>query len=403
MEEGSYPAITMQGGKGESGRSSYVTIRPKGSAVVIFTGAVELRNSSYERWEHIHFDAPFNLYDGMTYSGSHDYEFLYDAWENPNPTAGHPDAGLGIEGGRAGSGGGPLRRVTVEHSYFYGMEIESPGAAGLEGQCKAGSYGQALGVGYAEGIVFKHNTVNEVGWHYIQGGSQGSEGMTVENNLFMGYEKYPCEHLNVWQIYSASENDTFKNNIIIGKGTRGGGGEGGTGVGPFGNGSEEAAKNWLMWENGGGSSECAQVLKNLKAENNLVVDANRGQANTIQEMTFAHNTIVGSNGAAEIRAEPVCGKGENYTITHNLAVEGDVTPGASTGAYLFDYNVSTDTSADAGGSTHYLTKWKPSWITTSWSPFKEVEEGNHFPKPPAGYYIPTGLAIEAGYDGSAGP
>ncbi len=70
--------------------------------------------------------------------------------------------------------------------------------------------------------------------------------------------------------------------------------------------------------------------------------------------------------------------------------------GACRGTCLFDYNVSEDTSASQAGSTHYLTNWSPEWLTTHWAPASE-------PNPSAGFYIPSGLSTEAGYQGGAGP
>ena len=274
---------------------------------------------------------------------------------------------------------------------MYYMEIEQHGE-GHGAECKAGSDGQDVSIGNAEGIVVRHSTFYEDQWHYIQGGSAGPEGMTVENNLFMGKDPYECAHLNVWQIYQGGVNDTFRNNIVRGEGTK---------ELPNG-GREEASLDWLMWENGPASGECAVHMTNSTVENNLVVDGNNAEIFYTEGLTIQHNTVVGEHGGLSVRSD-ICGPGRNYTMTHNLGIEAGLSLGSSTEGNVFDYNATTDTSANADGSTHYVTMWKPSWITTAWNPFKEVAEGNHFPKPPAGYYIPSSLTVQAGYEGGAGP
>jgi hypothetical protein len=107
--------------------------------------------------------------------------------------------------------------------------------------------------------------------------------------------------------------------------------------------------------------------------------------------------VVGSEYGTALLTEH-CGAGSNYTMTHNIDVEdkgngNDFNFGACTGTCTFDYNVSQDKSAS---SAHSAINWAPKWVTTSWSSLTE-------PTPPTGYYIPTGLPIEAGYKGSGGP
>jgi hypothetical protein len=380
LEEGSYPELVMIGGRGESGRSSYVSIRPAKGAKPTVAG-LDLRDSSFERYEGLLFTAGVSLDDTPGYAGSHDYQFLHDSWERSK-------SGIGISGGQEGR---PIKRVLLENDYMYFMEIEKHGE-GHGSECDAGSDGQDVSIGEAEGVVVRDSTFYETQWHYIQGGGAGPEGVTVENNLFMGKDPYECAHLNVWQIYQGGENDTFRNNIVHGEGTK---------ELPDG-GHEEASVDWLMWENGPASGECSVDMKNSVVENNLVVDGNNAEIFYTEGLTIQHNTVVGENGGLSVRSD-ICGPGKNYTMTHNLGVEASLSLGSSTEGNVFDYNATTDTSADADGSTHYVTKWDPSWITTTWNPFKEVEEGNHFPKPPAGYYIPNGLTVEAGYEGGAGP
>jgi hypothetical protein len=422
LANGTYTnALAMQGGKGESGRSSYVTIRPAQGATVTLTGEVKLTHTSYERWEHIKFEAPFNLHDINTAVAVHNIELLYDTWEKAStltckpPEAACAMAGVGIQGGIPSEGGTYAKAVVMEHDYFYRMEIE--GASETEqakGECKTGDGGQAVEVGLAEGITFKHNTVNEVGFHYIQGGSVGPEGMTVENNLFVGGKRWNCEHLNIWQIYGhptyeSAENNIFRNNIAVGRGAESEGTEG-----PFVN--KEVAVNWIQWENGAGAAECGVTFTGSTLENNLAIYANNAELWTSKGTTVAHNTLLGGNTAISEEGGAPCGESENYTLTNNL-VAGAPGFGWGTvkGTLTVSYNVSENSSAKGTGATHYIEKWKPEWKTSCpyneagrWNPYKEIEEGNHFPKLPAEYCQPAPKLVEelgagVGYEGAIGP
>jgi hypothetical protein len=103
-------------------------------------------------------------------------------------------------------------------------------------------------------------------------------------------------------------------------------------------------------------------------------------------------------------------EGEKYTITHDIFLNAvkpskDSSFGACVGECTFEYLVSEDKSADetaAAGSAHHAIEWTPKWEATTWSPVGELDEGN-VPKPPTGYYVPEGLAFEAGYQGGGGP
>jgi hypothetical protein len=235
---------------------------------------------------------------------------------------------------------------------------------------------------YAEGVTIAHNTFKEAAWHYIQGGSQGPEGVNVEHNLFEGHIMMNCSHLNLWQIWGGGENDTFKDNIALGEN------------------GQQAATDGVIFENGAGSVECNVKMKNSVIENNLFINAATSyelQIYTTEGATIKNNTVVGSEYGTALLTEH-CGAGSNYTMTHNIDVEdkgngNDFNFGACTGTCTFDYNVSQDKSAS---SAHSAINWAPKWVTTSWSSLTE-------PTPPTGYYIPTGLPIEAGYKGSGGP
>jgi hypothetical protein len=225
--------------------------------------------------------------------------------------------------------------------------------------------------------------------------------MTVEHNLFEGHILMACSHLNLWQIWTGGENDTFKDNIAIGEGT----GEYKPGL------YEAAATDGIIFENGAGSAECDTTMKNTVIENNLFINAATSyelQIYTTNGVTIKNNTVVRSTyGSALLPGS--CGAGTNYTMTHNINVENQGHPtgkplletadfsfGPCTGTCTFDYNTSQDRTANASASTHYTTNWTPKWDTTTWNPTTE-------PTPPTGYYIPTNLTPQTGYHGSAGP
>ncbi len=311
---------------------------------------------------------------------SHDYQFVEDTFEEP------------LYGVVLYGGAGPIKRVLIEKNVMHRVHLEKPEVGG---KCDAGyAQGQDVTIDYAEGVTVARNTFDEAAWHYIQGGGAGPEGVTVEHNLFEGHVLMKCSHLNLWQIWAGGQDDTFKDNIAIGEGT---GEKNGL--------SEEAATDGVIFENGAGSVECQTTMKNSVIENNLFIDAADSyelQIYTTQTATIENNTVIGSEWGSALLTEH-CGAGSNYTMTHNIDVEDqgngyDVSMGACTGSCLFDYNVSQDNSANASGSTHYVTKWTPSWQTTSWNP-------NTQPTPPAGYYQPTNLPTElhTGYQGEGGP
>ena len=94
------------------------------------------------------------------------------------------------------------------------------------------------------------------------------------------------------------------------------------------------------------------------------------------------------------RSDP-CGAGKNLHAEHNIAVKTQSSGaparwilGECALACTFDYNVSDDATANTGGSTHYLTNWTPTWVSTTLAN--------------PGYYLPQGLPIEAGYQGGGG-
>jgi hypothetical protein len=359
---GSYPLIHVVG----AAHKAYVTVRPAPGATVTVDG-MEVANSSFLRFEGLRMTEGFNMRDSSS-GASHDYEFVEDRFEEPL-------YGIVLYGGSS-----PVKKVLIEGNYMRRVHLEKPE---VEGKCSAGyAQGQDVTMYYAEGVRIAHNTFKEAAWHYIQGGSEGPEGVDVEHNLFEGHILMNCSHLNIWQIWGGGENDTFKDNIALGEN------------------GQQAATDGVIFENGAGSVECNVKMKNSVIENNLFVNAATSyelQIYTTEGATIKNNTVVGSEYGTALLTEH-CGAGSNYTMTHNIDVEdkgtgNDFNFGACTGTCTFDYNVSQDKSAS---SAHSVTEWAPKWTATVWSPATE-------PSRPTGFYVPTGLSVEAGYQGNIGP
>jgi len=366
LEGGSYPLIRVVGA--DHGR--YVTVRPVAGATASVAG-VEVADSSFLRFQGLRMTEGFNMRDSRA-GASHDYQFIDDTFAEPL-------YGIVLYGGS-----GPIRRVLIEGNYMHHVHLAQPER---DGRCRAGyATGQDVTIDYAEGVTIARNTFRQAEWHYIQGGSAGDEGVDVEHNLFTGRIFYPCSHLNIWQIFGGGTNDTFRDNIAVGE--------------P----GQEAATDGLIFENGPGSTVCADRMTDSVVENNLFVDAGSSyeiQLYTATGATVSHNTVVHSQYGTGLLTSGGCGAGSDYTMTHNIDVENngsarDFDFGECAGLCVFDYNVSEDESARANGATHYVVNWSPSWRTTAWDPQAQ-------PTPPAGWYLPRGLPFAAGYEGGGGP
>jgi len=372
LASGSYPSIHING----ASHTSYVTVRPAPGATATVAG-MEVANSSFLRFTGLHMSEGFNMRD--TTGASHDYQFIENRFEEPL-------YGIVIYGNAK-----PIKKVLIEGNYMYDVHLEKPE---VEGKCSAGyAQGQDVTIDYGEGVTIAHNTFKLAAWHYIQGGSQGPEGMTVEHNLFEGRVMMPCSHLNLWQIWTGGENDTFRYNLAIGE--------------P----GQQASTDGIIFENGAGSTECSVKMKNSVIEDNLFINGASAQPYelfTTEGLTVKNNTSVRSGYGFWVLTEH-CGAGTNYNVSHNIDVESQQHPngeptvedpdyvlGSFTGASLFDFNVSADETAAQAGSTHHVTNWTPKWVTTTWNRGTE-------PKPPSGYYVASGLPFAAGYEGNVGP
>lgn len=369
---GRYPPVRVAGAT----HTAFVTVTPAPGATATVAG-IEVADSSYLRFEGLHMTEGFNMRDGPTYPGSHDYQFIDNTFEEPL-------YGIVLGGGR-----GPIKRVLIEGNYMHRAHLAQPE---VHGHCDAGyAEGQDVTIFYAEGVTISHNVFKEAAWHYIQGGGAGPEGIDVEHNLFEGHELLACSHLNIWQIWNGGFHDTFRDNLALGEGT--GEREGRT---------EEASTDGLIFENGPGSAKCGVTMQATVVENNLFVDAASSYAIQIYSTDGAaieDNTVVRSQYGSGLLVTK-CPPSADSEMTHNIDVENTGHAADFTfvcaGACAYDDNVSSDATAGKLGAAHALTGWKPSWISSTWDPASEAS-------PPAGYYVASGLPFAAGYRGGGGP
>jgi len=383
----------------EAKPGGWVTVRPRPGAVAVVAG-MELADSSFLRFEGLHMSEGFNVVG----SGEH-LQWLGNVFEDPAYA-------LTLYGEQS-----PIRAVLFAHNYVHNATLGTLSSEAGEACSSGYSRGEDVVVKYAEGVKIADNTFDEADEHYIQGASAGAAGMTVTHNLFEGYYKYGCAHLNVWQIFAGGTNDTFSDNVVVGKGVK-------YGVGPFATGSEEASGDGLEFENGPGSAECsAGPMRNTVIENNLWVDgasAQPMQIFTTQGLVIRDNTVVRAGygtwvleGNEEAQdGQPRCGPSTGVVLEGNIDVDSQQS--TSNEDFLVDgagpgmrcaHNVSSDRSAATirGCEGRSRPHWRPRWREVRWDPFALTARGERFPRPPRGYYVARGLPFAAGYQGGGGP
>ncbi|HUC07031.1 MAG TPA: hypothetical protein VMR96_02995, partial [Solirubrobacterales bacterium] len=178
----------------------------------------------------------------------------------------------------------------------------------------------------------------------------------VDRNTFLGPSLLGDheDHQDLWQIFGGGRDVTFTNNVARNTGTQ----------------------ESLLFQEG--------TFRKVVVENNLFDHDSRGYTCQIYQssgLVFAHNTIVGSRWGCLFRDEASSPAGSRYRVHHNVFAEtrdgGDVsTEGRADGWGLYDYNVSSDSSA---GGPHSLRRWSPRWQGTT-------------------TYAPLGLPFAAGYE-----
>ncbi len=189
---------------------------------------------------------------------------------------------------------------------------------------------------------------------YIQ--SASPVDFTVDGNTFLGptlVDSHPQEHQDLWQIFGGGKNITFSDNVARNTGTH----------------------ESLLFQEGS--------FSNVVVVNNLFDHDSRGYTCQIYQSTglvFRDNTVVGSYWGCLFRDDPSGAPGSGYQIDHNVFADTEAgadlsAEGRAAGWGTYDYNVSSDSSADEPNS---VRNWTPSWQDTV-------------------SYLPLGLPFTAGY------
>lgn len=355
---GSYPAIDVS----HVQHTSYVTVEPAPGATVAVDG-VQTDSDTFLRFQGLNLTAGVNMIGPG--AASHDLQFV-------DNNVGHTTYGFVINGTDA-----PIRNVLIEGNAIHDLDFSGP-SAGYAG-------GQGITVYFGADIVVSDNRFWANSWHYIQCGT--CDDMVVDHNMFTGPSNmHAGAHLNVWQIWAGSADDSFSNNEVIG--------------------SPDApiAAGAILWESGPGGATLSDGYTHMTISNNLFVDED--SATTVDVagatgLTVTNNTIVGSTFGLLIRGRCTCAAGldtpgTGYNISNNIVVR-DASDGARfrvfcpDSGFCGDGNVSDDDSARTAfpGSLHSVTNWIPRWTSTAWSP------GNG--EPSSGFYRPVGLPSSVGY------
>ncbi len=365
LEGGSYARIDVS----NAHHGGYVTVAPAPGAVAVVDG-VQTSADTFLRFRGLTMTAGFDLVGPG--AASHDLQFI-------DNDIGHTTYGIVVNGA-----GAPIRNVLIQGNSIHDLDFSgpSPGYAG----------GQGVTVYWGSYITVRDNAFWANSWHYIQCGS--CDHMAVEHNLFTGPSNaHPGAHLNVWQIWQGGSGDSFTDNAVIGA--------------P----GAPIADGAILWETGPGGATLSDSYSDMTVSDNLFVDEDSTTTLDLAAssgLTVTDNTIVGSGYGLLVRGRCTCAAGfdrpgTGYDISGNIVV-ADANPGArfrvlcpASGA-CGDGNVSDDGSARSAfpGAARWVTDWSPRWVTTQW-------DASRLATPPAGYYEPVGLGIDAGARAGTAP
>ncbi len=364
LSAGDYPAIEVS----DATHHRYVTVEPVAGASVTVNG-IQLSSDTFLRFEGLKMSAGVNMIGPG--AASHDLQFI-------DNDIGHTTYGLVINGT-----GAPIRGVLIEGNAIHNLDFTGP-SAGYAG-------GQGITVFWGSDIRVIRNRFWANSWHYIQCGT--CDNTVVDHNLFTGPSNmHQGAHLNVWQIWQGSANDSFTNNRVIGA--------------P----GAPIAAGAILWETGSGGGTLADSYRHMTVSNNLFVDEDATTTLDLAAatgLTVTNNTILGSGYGLLIRGRCTCSAGLNtpgsdYNISNNIVVK-DTNAGARfrvfcpKSGFCGDHNVSDDESARTAfpGASQYVTDWTPKWADTTWKSVSAVA-------PPATFYQPLGLPFSSGARFGAG-
>jgi hypothetical protein len=215
-------------------------------------------------------------------------------------------------------------------------------------------YGYGIeGVGDVRQMTIRNNTIQSTASDYIQ--SATPVNWVVDHNTFLGPSLLADheDHQDLWQIFGGGENIRFTNNVA----------------------RDTETQESLLFQEG--------AFSNVVIENNLFDHDSRGYTCQIYQsdgLVFRNNTIVGSYWGCLFRDLESSPPGSGYEVDHNVFAEteagADISDeGRADGWGVYDYNVSSDGSADGA---HSVRNWQPSWQNTT-------------------NYLPLGLPFTAGF------
>jgi hypothetical protein len=276
---------------------------------------------------------------GVEVAGASDHiEFLHNELTGP----------FGIRAnGEQQSEGTVVTDVTIEANYIH--DLDYTGSQGT-----ANGYG-VTAVNGVERFTIAYNTIKSTASDYLQ--SASPVDFSVERNTFLGPSLLGEheDHQDLWQIFGGGENITFAGNVA----------------------RNTQTQESLLFQEG--------AFSNVVVENNLFDHDSRGYTCQIYQSTglvFRRNTVVGSHWGCLFRDLASSPEGSGYHVDHNIFAATEASADISTEGRAedwgtYDYNVSSDESADGA---HSIRQWSPTW--------QDMLD-----------YVPTGspLALGAGY------
>jgi hypothetical protein len=215
-------------------------------------------------------------------------------------------------------------------------------------------YGYGIeGVGDVRGMTIRENTIQSPASDYIQ--SATPIDWVVDRNTFLGPSLLGSheDHQDLWQIFGGGEDITFTNNVA----------------------RDTETQESLLFQEG--------TFSDVVVENNLFDHDSLGYTCQIYQssgLTFRDNTIVGSHWGCLFRDLASAAPGSGYQVDHNVFADTEASVDVSTEGRAdswgtYDYNVSSDGSADGSDS---VRNWSPSWVDLT-------------------NFVPVGLSFTAGY------
>jgi hypothetical protein len=323
--EGSYEQISIEGAQ----KSPPVTIRsgPNGRATV---GEVSLTDPSGLRF------VALDLTDGVSVSRTaSNIQFVDNDITGPNGIYMFGDYRIGEQ----------ISDVLIEGNNIHDIDYSGSQESG---------YGYGIeGVGDVRNVTIRDNTIKSPASDYIQ--SATPIEWVVDHNTFLGPSLLGEheDHQDLWQIFGGGEDITFTNNVA----------------------RNTETQESLLFQEG--------AFTNVVIENNLFDHDSLGYTCQLYQstgMVFRNNTVVGSYWGCLFRDLESSPPGSEYEVDHNIFAGTEAgldisEEGRAVGWGTYDYNVSSDSSAEG---PHSVRNWSPSWLDTT-------------------NYSPQGLAFSAGY------